>query len=397
MIELYDHQKEVLKRLKCGSILWAGTGTGKSITALAYYFIMECNNMKNPMDLLIITTAQKRDKNEWDGECAKFDLSSDPKLCWWNVKVEIDSWNNIQKYSDVTNRFVIFDEQRVTGKGPWVNSFLKIAKNNRWILLTATPGDKWIEYMPVFIANGFYRNKTDFYRQHCIFSPFTTYMKIIGYRDKRILEQHRREILVGMHYDKKTVPHLEYINVPYNKKLYLNVLNERWDPYENHPIRNASGLCSILRRITNEEKERLNKVKDILRFHPKAIIFYNFDYELEMLRTIDGVKAEWNGHKHEDVPTGSRWAYFVQYNAGSEGWNCVTTDTVIFFSRSYSYKAMTQAMGRIDRINTAYHDLFYYYLVSDSAIDKAIGKALDEKQDFNETAFVASEELFAVA
>lgn len=390
MIELYDHQKEVLGKLKSGSILWAGTGVGKSITALSYYFDIECEKMNKPKNLLIITTAQKRDKHEWDGECAKFDLNQNPELCYWNVKVKIDSWNNIEKYQFLEGWFVIFDEQRVTGKGPWVDAFLRLARRNRWILLSATPGDKWIEYMPVFIANGFYRNKTDFKRQHVIYSPYITkYPKIIGYNGVSILEKHRNDILVGMHYEKKTVHHNTNVKVEYDSELYSTVLKTRWNPFKEEPIQDAAGLCLCLREVTNNDIRRLEAVKRIMLFHRKVIIFYNFDYELEMLRSLPMTVAEWNGHKHEEVPEGDRWAYLVQYNAGSEGWNCVTTDTIIFFSRNYSYKMMTQAAGRIDRINTAYHDLYYFYLVSDSKIDKAIGRALEAKKDFNEAAFVA--------
>lgn len=390
MIELYENQREVIGKLKSGSILWSGTGSGKSITSLAYYFEVECQHMKYKKDLLIITTAQKRDKYEWDGECAKFDLSQDNELCYWGVNVVIDSWNNIEKYKWVDGWFVIFDEQRVTGKGPWADAFIKIAKHNNWILLSATPGDKWIEYMPVFIANGFYKNKSEFYREHCIYSPFVTkYPKIIGYRNKDILEKHRDEILVGMHYDKKTVRHEEEVKVEYDKELYLSTMKTRWDPFKEEPILDAAGLCYCLRKVVNNDIRRLSKVIEIMRKHPKAIIFYNFDYELELLRQLNCTVAEWNGHKHEEVPSGDRWAYLVQYSAGAEGWNCITTDTMIFFSRSYSYKGMTQAAGRIDRINTAYNDLYYFYLTSDSGIDLGIKKALDAKRDFNEAAYVS--------
>lgn len=389
MIELYENQKEVIHRLKSGSILWSGTGSGKSITALAYYFEVECQGMKKPKNLLIITTAQKRDKYEWDGECAKFDLNQNPELSYWKVKVKIDSWNNIEKYQWLEGWFVIFDEQRVTGKGPWVNAFLRIARHNRWILLSATPGDKWIEYMPVFIANGFYRNKTDFYTQHCIYSPYVTkYRQIIGYNKVSVLEKHRNDILVGMHYEKKTVPHSEDVLIDYDLEKYRQVLKTRFNPFTEEPLRDASALCLCLRRVVNDNPKRLEAVRDILEQHSKAIIFYNYDYELEMLRQLDCRKAEWNGHRHEPVPEGSRWVYLVQYNAGAEGWNCITTDTIIFFSKSYSYKAMTQAAGRIDRVNTAYHDLYYFYLASDSGIDKAISKALKNKKDFNEAAFI---------
>lgn len=380
MIELYPHQEEAVRRLKNGSILWGGVGTGKSLTAVAYYIRNEY-----PKDLLIITTARKRDTGEWEDECMKL-LPPD------FMSIRIDSWNNIEKYADVHGCFIIFDEQRVTGNGPWANTFVKMAKANRWILLSATPGDKWIEYMPVFIAHGFYKNKTEFRNRHVIYSQSSRirYPKIIGYREKDILEKHRSEILVGMSFEKHTVQHHEIVTVDYDRELYLKALRDRWDPFKNEPVIDAAGLCYVLRRCANQGEDRLAQVFEIMVKHRKAIIFYNFNYELEMLRQLPFTVREWNGQKHEEIPDGDRWAYLVQYTAGAEGWNCITTDTIIFYSRNYSYKTLMQAAGRIDRLNTGYSDLYYFYLVTDSGIDKAIGKALNEKRDFNESAFAES-------
>ena len=396
MINLYPHQREAVERLKNGCILWAETGTGKSLTALAYFCEKECDHLRKPRDLLIITTARKRDTLEWNGECAKFDLSVDRKLSIKNIRVQIDSWNNIFKYKDIQDQFIIFDEQRVTGSGPWALAFIRMAKRNHWIILSATPGDKWIEYASVFVANGYYRTRSEFKRQHVIYSPFVNrYPKIIGYMDEARLCRQRNEILVGMHFEKKTIPHHITTTTEYDHDLYDYIRDNRFDPMTEKPVRDAAQLCGLLRRVVNDDIRKMAEVERIMRYHPKAIIFYNFDYELEMLRELSSPPAEWNGHRHDPVPEGNRWAYLVQYSAGAEGWNCISTDTMIFFSRSYSYKAMEQARGRIDRLNTCYNHLYYYYLVTESGIDKAIGRALEEKKDFNESAYVDSLSKFA--
>ena len=139
---------------------------------------------------------------------------------------------------------------------------------------------------------------------------------------------------------------------------------------------------------------RLRALEGLLRDHDRVIIFYNLDAELEALRAfLDASRvifAEWNGHKHEDIPRTNKWAYLVQYNSASEGWNCTLTDTIIFFSQNYSYKTMVQAAGRIDRLNTPFKDLWYYHLSSHSSIDLAINRALDKKKKFNENKFVGT-------
>ena len=398
-IKLYNWQIEALDHLHTGSILCGGVGSGKSRTALAYYFQEEGGELDPylpmkipPRDLYIITTARKRDTLEWEGELAAFLMSSDPeKNQFYGNTIVIDSWNNIGKYSNVTGAFFIFDEQRVVGSGAWVKAFLKIAKFNDWILLSATPGDKYEDYIPVFIANGFYRNKTEFTREHMVYSRFTKYPKVDHYLNTRKLDRLRDRILVDMDFKRKTISHHEDIYVKFNVSKYKDAIRYRWDPYKNEPIQQASGLCYILRRIVNEDESRQLALLELFEKHPKMIIFYNFDYELDILRNLyygDDVEiAEWNGHKHQPVPDSKQWVYLVQYTAGAEGWNCIWTDTIVFYSQNYSYKVMEQARGRIDRLNTPYTDLYYYYLKSRSGIDLAISKALKEKKRFNERKF----------
>lgn len=399
-INLYDFQLEAVKKMHNGCILCGDVGSGKSRTSLAYY-CMQQNRSGNTIvyekirqtveDLYIITTARKRDTFEWDSELANFRMSTDPENDAFKHSVVIDSWNNIQKYKDVKGAFFIFDEQRVVGRGEWVKSFLKIAKANHWILLSATPGDKWEDYIPVFVANGFYKNRTQFYDEHVIWDPRVSFPKIRGYFNTNRLIRLRDQVLVQMDDQRTTIPHHEDVFVTYDISAYRELTRTRWNPWLEKPIETASELCYAWRKIVNSDDSRQIAVLEILEDHPKAIIFYNFDYELEILREIgyeEGTEiAEWNGHKHDALPTGSKWVYLVQYTAGCEGWNCVTTDTIIFFSQNYSYKVQHQAEGRINRLNTPYQDLYYYHLRSRSGIDLAIHRALMDKKTFNEGAF----------
>lgn len=392
MIELYDHQIKAVNELKNGSILVGDVGTGKSRTALAYYVIKECNGklivngkgkyepMRSPKDLYVITTAKKRDSGDWIDECIPFDIPD-------SVKVTVDSWNNIHKYTEVSSSFFIFDEQRVTGKGPWVKAFWKICKRNHWILLSATPGDKWIDYMPVFVANGFYKNPTEFSRRHCVYSYYSKYPKIEKYTDKGLLYRHRNDISVIMPYMKPAEHEHITISVAYDRKLYKKVWSDRWDPYEDEPIAETAKLFYLLRKVVNDDSSRLDALTKVLSEHNSAIIFYSHTHELEKLREYCKQRkltyAEWNGENHQEIPTGKRWVYLVQYLAGAEGWNCITTDTVVFYSQSYSYRTMVQAGGRIDRLNTPFKILYYYHFKSFAPIDIAIARALREKRDFN--------------
>lgn len=402
MIELFDYQKDAVERMKNGCILVGGVGSGKSRTALAYYFTQEGGSLDpyspmrrkpKPKDLYIITTARKRDDLEWEGELTPFLLSTqNDKNQFYSNKVVVDSWNNIKKYSNVSGAFFIFDEQRVVGYGAWTKAFLKICKSNNWILLSATPGDSWQDYIPVFIANGFYRNKTEFIREHIVYSQFTKYPKIDRYINTGRLIRLRNRILVDMDFDRKTVSHHEDVYVRYDISKYKDTIRNRWNPYNNEPIQQASGLCYILRRIVNEDESRQIALLELFEKHPRMIVFYNFNYELDILKGLYyGEKvevAEWNGHVHQPVPEGDTWVYLVQYTAGAEGWNCIKTDTIVFFSQNYSYKIMQQSAGRIDRLNTPYTDLYYYHLKSRSGIDLAISKALKEKKNFNETKYI---------
>ena len=393
---LDDDQLAALDRMKNGCILYGGVGSGKSRTAIAYYYkeqgggVNKLRQMVNPKDLYIITTAKKRDTHEWEGEMIPFLLSTDPERSIYKHKIVIDSWNNIKKYTDVKGAFFIFDEQRVVGDGPWSKAFINISKSNDWILLTATPGDQWKDYMSIFIANGFFKNKTDFYRKHCVMNRFY-YGQVDSYINEYRLRRMERAILVPIKFKRKTYSHHEYIWVNYNIPFYKSIVKKRFDPYKCEPIVNAAGLCYALRRVVNTHESRINGVIEKVKECNRAIIFYNYDYELEMLRAIDWgegfVVAEWNGHVHQTVPDSEKWVYLVNYMGGSEGWNCITTNTIIFFSQNYSYRTMVQAAGRIERRNTPFKDLYFYHFMTRSPIDLAINRALEAKEKFNEERF----------
>ena len=401
-IGLRDYQKSAIERMQNGCILCGGVGSGKSRTALGYYYVqnggdidsdeyvpMDDNNVK---DLYVITTARKRDSKEWESDMIPFLLSTNKDVNLYSNKVIVDSWNNIKKYENIKNAFFIFDEQRVVGSGTWVKDFLKITKDNEWILLSATPGDTWQDYIPVFIANGFYKNRTEFTREHIVYKRFSKFPQIDRYINTGRLIRLRNRILINMDFRRKTVSHHEDIYTKYDISTYKDTMRNRWNPYKDKPVETASELCYLLRRIVNSDDSRQVAVCELFEKHPKLIIFYNFDYELEILKEIsygDDVEiAEWNGHKHQPIPESTRWVYLVQYNAGCEGWNCVKTDTIIFYSQNYSYKVMAQAAGRTDRLNTPFSDLYYYHLKSRSGIDLAISKALDSKKKFNELRYV---------
>lgn len=404
---LYDYQREAVDKLRSGSILCGGVGSGKSRTSLAYFVDKECEGieetkgekkLKKKKDLYIITTAKKRDSGEWEKDMEPFFLSVTESSSL--TSVTIDSWNNVEKYKKIKDSFFIFDEQRVVGYGKWARSFIEISKHNRWILLTATPGDDWEDYISVFVANGFYKNKSDFLFKHAVFDRRTKYPKIKFFVREDILNEYREELLVDMDYEKR-VPHfhhIEYVN--YDVDNYRIALNKRWNVFKDQPINDAGELCYVLRRVVNESTDRLIHLHECYKEHKKIIVFYNFDYELEMMRqylsNMKIVFSEYNGHKHEKIPEGDGWLYLVQYTAGCEGWNCIETNTMVFFSQTYSYKAQKQAEGRIDRLNTPFSELNYYHFMSMSSIDLAISKALKKKKNFNERDFVDEKEYFQI-
>lgn len=379
MAKLYSHQEEALERLKSGKVLVGGVGSGKSFVGASWAL-----KQPNSGGIVVITTARKRDSLEWVGEFAMAGSGMEG--------ITVDSWNNIAKYSDVRDSVFIFDEQRVVGSGEWVKAFLKITKHNKWILLSATPGDTWLDYVPLFLANGFYKNKTEFYEDHVVWDRFARYPRVKRFVAVHRLEKLRRRILVDMPVARHTVRNRIYVPVRYRVSEYNEIMKKRFDPYKGEPIASAGELCYVLRKCVNQDRDRLEAVRGILKKRSRIIVFYNFDYELEALRELSDtcVVKEWNGHKHEPVPDGERWVYLVQYASGAEAWNCTVTDTVVFYSLNYSWKVMEQSEGRIDRMNTPFTNLWYYFLESESAIDQSIKISLARKKKFNEKVFADS-------
>lgn len=394
--QLLPHQEKAIRELKNGSVLAGGVGSGKTLTALAYYAQIVCGGvldrsepMKHPVDLIVITTAKKRDELDWESEAKNYGIFREADLSYSGKEFIVDSWNNLHKYKDRTNAFFIFDEQRLVGNGAWVKSFLAIVKNNQWILLSATPGDTWMDFVPLFLAHGFYRNRTEFLENHVVWKLVNgKYRTIRGYYGVRHLERLRSSILVEMPMERHTTRHLVAVEVGHDVETFNKVWKKRWNVYEECPLIDSGEMHRVGRKVVNSDPARLEAIAELSSKHPRLIIFYNFDYELEVLRTLhsklDIPVAEWNGHYHEPVPGTERWLYLVQYSAGAEGWNCTTTDAIVFYSIPYSHKLFEQAQGRIDRMDTPFTDLWYYILMSRARIDMLIWKALLLKKNFHE-------------
>lgn len=456
-VELHPHQQEALEKMHNGCVLWGGVGVGKTITALAYAKLMEPGKK-----IKIVTTAKVRDSFSWEREAAKLAIHPDD--------FEVTSWNKINDLVELEDHFIIFDEQRLVGTGAWVKAFYKIAKKNHWILLSATPGDTWSDYAPMFIANGWYKNITQFRQEHAVYSTFTKYPKIVRWLNEGKLQKYRRQLLVKMPMARHTTRHVHHIECDYDKEKLDFVRKKRWNIYKDQPIKNAAELYGVMRKVVSTDPSRVLELKKLIAKHPKMIIFYNYNYELDILRevcseleeltnkngdlswvlkdpsnsststetisrptsladsavvhgklattkraseqqlekilTSSGSSitskpkkqeplqetlanpakkfdwAEWNGHKHQPLPQSDSWVYLVQYTSGSEGWNCTETDSMAFWSLTYSWKQWNQAMGRIDRLNTPFVDLNYYVFMTNSPAEMPVMTALDEKHDF---------------
>lgn len=383
---LKPHQLEAINNLSNGKILYGGVGVGKSLTAVGYYLMKEA-----PADVIVITTAKKRDSGDWNREFVRYGIADDDARTFGG-RLTVDSWNNIAKYESREECFFIFDEQRVVGSGAWVKSFQRIARKNRWILLSATPGDTWLDYIPVFVANGLFRNAAQFKREHVVYAPFAKYPKIVKYLEVPTLEKYRNMLLVEMPYEKHTERIIEWVTCQYDLETYGQVVKRRWNVFENRPLKDASEMSRAMRRVVNTHFSRLIELGKVLDRHGKVIVYYNFDYELELLRswcTTNSITCrEWNGHKHQPPPESEGpWLYLVQYMSGAEGWNCTYSDAICFYSLTYSYRMFEQSQGRIDRMDTPYEKLYYYVLTSDSSIDKAIRNAVQHKKIFSERRF----------
>ena len=395
--DLYPHQRTALGKLGNGKVLWGGVGTGKSRVAAAYYHYKEA-----PRDVYVITTAKKRDSLDWEREFVQVGVGRTREATTAGV-LTVDSWNNIGRYRGVEGAFFIFDEQRLVGSGEWTKNFLVIAKRN----LSATPGDTWLDYIPLYVANGFYKNRTEFKREHVVYSAFTKFPKVERFTGVGRLAAIREQLLVEMPYLRTTTRHSIDIPVDYDRELLERVVKDRWHVFENRPLRGISELFLVARKVVNTAPSRLLAVSNILKTKPRLIVFYNFDYELELLRSLNSITnpissknsspenssksipmAEWNGHRHQPIPSTDSWIYLVQYVAGAEGWNCTATDAVVFYSLTYSYKIWEQAHGRIDRLDTPFSDLWYYTLTSKAFIDLVVRKSLASKRSFNESSYI---------
>lgn len=376
--KLRPAQRDAVDRMHDGCVLLGRTGSGKTMTALGYWLKVHAQQ-----DLYVVTTPAKRDAMEWEGDSAKLGQYLPPE--------RVVSWNKIKDFEYLESAFVVFDEQRVSGSGKWVKSFLKIAKRNDWILLSATPGDVWIDWLPLFIANGFYRTRTQFTDRHVIWDPHTRYPRIKRYIEEDRLERCQEAICVYLASPNPISRMVHDELVSYDSRKYAEVTRKRWNPFEVRPMMDAGELCRVQRRIVLENVCREEALERLLKGHPRALVFYSYNYELEAIKAVcerlGRSYGQRNGHRHDPVPVSKEpWVYIVQYQS-ADAWNCISTNIAILYSLPYSWRQQEQAMGRIDRMNTPFDELHYYRLMTDSTIDNAILACLDRKETFNERVY----------
>lgn len=376
--KLRPAQRDAVDRMHDGCVLLGRTGSGKTMTALGYWLKVHAQQ-----DLYVVTTPAKRDAMEWEGDSAKLGQYLPPE--------RVVSWNKIKDFEYLESAFVVFDEQRVSGSGKWVKSFLKIAKSNDWILLSATPGDVWIDWLPLFIANGFYRTRTQFTDRHVIWDPHTRYPRIKRYIEEDRLERCQEAICVYLASPNPISRMVHDELVSYDSRKYAEVTRKRWNPFEVRPMMDAGELCRVQRRIVLENVCREEALERLLKGHPRALVFYSYNYELEAIKAVcerlGRSYGQRNGHRHDPVPVSKEpWVYIVQYQS-ADAWNCISTNIAILYSLPYSWRQQEQAMGRIDRMNTPFDELHYYRLMTDSTIDNAILACLDRKETFNERVY----------
>lgn len=406
-VNLRQFQHECVQALRSGKVLAAGVGAGKSIMAL-YWYVTKCCTvrtshnangelfqiMPGSPDLVIITTAKKRDNHEWDDELYRYALhQGENSKKMGRVHVTIDSWNNITKYVD-TSAVFIFDEQRAIGSGAWSKAFVRIARRNPWVMLSATPADTWSDWCPIFVADGFYRNRTEFFRRHAVYSRYTKYPRIDRWIDEDYLNRCRDRVLVTCEVPRETERVVHQLTCAYDKETVRKAMKTRWNPETEEPFLNATELCFYLRRVIDTDPTRLSYAAHVVRDHRKVIIFYTLRAELEQILKLEEVTGvpvyQYNGGRHDDLPQGNSWVYAVQFQAGSEGWNCTSCNTVLYWSLPYSYKQAEQAAGRIDRLDTSYKTLNYYIMRSFAPLDLGIIRALRNKENFNASGFLRS-------
>lgn len=370
-----DYQKRAINQMHNGCILCGGVGAGKSLTSLGYI-----DKVYPSGTVYIITPARKRNTGEWFDDIRKNDMDE--------TRFVVDSWNNLSKYKDVKDAFFLFDEQKVSGKGTWAKSLIRIAKSNQWILLSATPGDTYDDYATVLIANGFVRNRTTWYDEYCV-TKSQPFFHIVDHKNKDVIDMMIRRIFIKMDYqsDKKRIERVIPIQAR-SAGEEKEILMTHKAPGAQMPFTTFAAAIAYVRMNCYDKSKKTEALRKIIEKHKKIIVFYNFLSEkLEIERAAIDANVTinfYNGQRHDPIPDTDEWVYGVQYNSGAEAWNCITTNAMVFYSPNYSYKTMEQAHGRIDRVNSPYECLYYYMLLNELNIDNKVMNALSSKKDFNE-------------
>lgn len=146
------------------------------------------------------------------------------------------------------------------------------------------------------------------------------------------------------------------------------------------------------RQLCNSKDKQQAFIDLINSINDRVVVFYNFDSELDTLKTLvkDRPIAEVNGHTNTEqiYHDNDNCVLFVQYQAGARGLNLQDGNKIIYYSLTLSSDLFEQSKKRIHRIGTKY-PCFYWILQTKDSVEESIYKSLNRQEDYNEELFKA--------
>lgn len=394
---LYEYQKKVIDKADSSWLFALGTGTGKTILSIHHYL-----KHYNGESLLIIAPAQKVLEGGWDREVQRV-------ANFYNIQIQYDVMSYgvlAKKWNLYKGWFVIFDEchyvkNPTSQRGKAALNLTRISTN--FSLLSATPSSNgWADTINYMLMFNFYRNKTQFIKEHAIHET-----KFFGQKQIKVIADWKDQDKLKMLYqsistklskdDCLDLPPLIFEDVYFKvSKEYEIIRKKRVLETENGPIAydTVMKLQHGLRFYANQ-KDKLSYTEMLAEStNENIVIFYYYQQEKDDLVKVlaKNKKIYEVSGKVNHLPSRDQWdelkntVTLVQYQAGAAGIELQYCNLVIFYTPTFSFQDYDQALGRAYRNGQTKKVTVYRYITKKS-VEEHVYRSLAEKKDFTESLF----------
>lgn len=415
------------------------TGFGKTAISIATAGLF-AHQAKQDINVFIIATKRKIQDNSWVhtveqyNEIAEYKLNimdiathqgilvakKNDKLPKKEIKAmrpgrqkELRFLKQWKKEMEEKPTIIIADEVQLM-KNPTAKTskaLMELMKNNITIGLSATPMpngmlDDGVAYL---VYNNYYKNQSDFRKQHIPPRMYDRYYKPDVYTIDYEIDPNRFfELDLFKERIKATtfvpdaevdfeMPHQRLHTLAYDlSQKTINDIYDMSNSYKERRYDSYRQYLSDIKRAISQDSNHVERMKLIVKENKdkQPLIFYETNAQLEVIEKglnelnmpYKCINGQGNSDKLDDIDTtDTEQAIVIQYKSGGNSIEFTNSFVSIFYGLIYSWGDIAQAMGRNIRRGMPQDSYVnQYFLLATHPHDSHVYDVIERKEEFSE-------------